>query len=81
MIPRLQEIDAPVLHDVHETVLLRDASRPATLQVVAQGLGLSDATKGIAQSGLDELEHAECRAAIPADPVAKILAEFGMEDG
>lgn len=80
MIPRHQEVDPPVAHQVDHSMFLRDAARPAALHVEAQGLGLADPLQRIAQHVLDELEDTHRDDTVAGYPVREVFTELGMED-
>ena len=81
MVARLQEVDLGALHKVDEAMLLGYASRPRARQNVLQRLGFADSGKGIADDGLDEVEHPQRNLAIGCDPELEVFPKLSMKDG
>lgn len=81
MIPRLQEVDPRLAHQVDESMLLGDAPRPAATEVELERLGLADAAKRIPHDGFYQIKDAQRRLAVCSDPEAKIFPQLRVEDG
>ena len=81
MVARLQKIDTIASHQIDQPMLVGNAPRPASRQNVPQRFGLSDPGERLTQHGLHELQHPQSNLAIGFNPVAKVLAELGVENG
>ena len=69
----LEERDAVLRDEVHESVFCGDSTGPATGKLEREGLRLSDSREGIAHCGLDEVQTGSLGPL--ANPVAQNLAE------
>ncbi len=79
MVARLDEVDPNAAYHIDEPMFFRDATEPRSCENVLQRFGLSDA-KGIPQHRLDQIEHPQRHPSINVDPIAQVLAKFGMKD-
>lgn len=70
VVARLQELDAIGEHLVDEAIGLVDAARPHAAAEVFQMFRLATPVMWVAQRGLDQVEDAESRLPVGADPVA-----------
>ena len=61
-------------------MLDRDPPRPDPGQLMPQRLGLPDAPEGIAHDGVDQVQDMESDSAVSFDPVARVIAELGVND-
>ena len=61
-------------------MLLGDPPGPSAGEQILQRLGLTDASEGIAQNRLDQLENPQCNGAVRLHPVAQVGSELRMED-
>ena len=81
MVARLQKIDAVASHKVDQTVLIRDPARPSSGQKMSQRFGLASAGEWLTQHCFDQIQDPHGDLAIGCNPIAKILAEFRVENG
>jgi hypothetical protein len=79
VITSLKKINPPFAYPVNQPVFLRNPPRPAPCQHILQRLRFANSSKRIAQDGLNQFDGAQSNLAISRNPVAKILAELGME--
>lgn len=76
----LEKIDSIGPHEIHDAVLLRDATRPRIRCEVAQRLWPTDALKRITPHRLDKIDDTQSDASIILNPVPEIFAELRLED-
>ena len=81
MVPRLKEINALVSDEVDQPVLLRHASRPASVKVELERLWFPDAVKRIPENGLYEIQDSKSGPAFRPNPPAQVLSKLGVVDG
>lgn len=70
MVPALKEVDSIVAHEVDESVLLSDPSRPDAGAEVSDGLGLADAPERFSGDRLHEIHDPRGDTTIRGDPEA-----------
>ena len=77
----MKKIDPVASHKVDQAVLLGDPTRPGSCQKMPQRFGLANPGKWIKQHGFHQIQHPQGNLAIGFNPVAKVLAEFRLENG
>jgi hypothetical protein len=80
MVAGLKKIDPFVAHPKHQTMLLRNTSRPAAGEQVAERFRLARAVERVAQHRFDQIEYSDCGIPIGFDPITKIVPELGVEN-
>jgi len=68
-------------HQVDETVLLGDSTRPDIGAEVSYRFGLADAREGVAAHCFDQGHDLQSDTPIGLDPIAEVFAELVLEDG
>lgn len=68
MITSLEKIDSFVPNEVHDAMLLSQATRPKAGAEMLQGLGFSDTLVWVAQDLFDDMQAAESGLAVVLDP-------------
>jgi hypothetical protein len=81
VITSLQEIDAIVLDEIDDPVLLREAPRPRTCGEIFERLRFSNSVERIAKDRFYHIERAQRDTAIRFDPMAKVFAKLRLIDG
>jgi len=81
MVPRLEEINAVVAHQVDDAMLLREAPGPYAGSEVLQRLGPSDASKGVPHDSLYHIQRPQGNLAVPSHPVPQVFSELRMKHG
>src|SRR2546430_5975948 len=80
VIPRLQEVDAIVAHEVDDPVLRREPATPHARPEVLQGFRLADPGERVAHDRLDDREGAAGSARIGLAPPREVVAKLRLED-
>lgn len=81
MVPRLEEINAVVPHQVDDAMLSSEAPGPDAESEVFQRLGPSDAPKGVSHDSLHDIQRTQGDLAIRFHPVPKVFSELRMKHG
>jgi hypothetical protein len=81
MIPGLNEVDAPLAHEVDDAVFLGEPARPSTGELILQRFRLADVGDRIAQGCFDDVEGAQRGPAVIADPESQVLEKLRVENG
>ncbi len=81
MVPSLKKVDPVSSDETDDSMLLGDAPGPDSRPETLQGFGFTDARERVTGDSLDKRKDAQRYRPIGLNPVAKILAELGMEDG
>src|SRR5438445_8187259 len=76
----LDKHDPVAAHQINESMLLCDPTRPVVCTTMLQRLGLADALKGIPTGVLDQLDDAQRRARLGANPIGEIGKHLFVED-
>lgn len=80
VIPRLQELDPIIEHQVHQAIDRGDASRPDVGAEVLEVFRFPDPARGVAERRFHEGEDAERRLAVGLDPVAQVVQALVLQD-
>jgi hypothetical protein len=80
MITGLEKLNPFVANLVHESVLLRNAPRPAPGQSISQPFRLTQAFEWIANGSLDKVKNSDRCVAFRFHPVAQVLKELFVKD-
>jgi hypothetical protein len=80
MVARLKEHYAIIEHAIHEAVGLSDPARPSAWAEMLEMFRLTDALKGVAQGGLNQLHDAERALAIVGDPPFQVFEEVLVDN-
>jgi hypothetical protein len=77
----LKELDPVASHQIHQSVLAADPTRPGSRQNVLQRFGLANSRERLTQDGLDQGQNSQANLTIGFDPVAEVLTKLGVENG
>lgn len=80
VIPRLEDDEILPIDDIHQAMLIIDASRPASLKDVAKLLWLADPGERIPQRGLEQPVESLHRRAVGGLPVKVVGPTMRGED-
>ena len=80
MIAGLEKVNAFRRDAVNESMLLRDASRPAPGKRVSERFRFAQSVKRVAQNGFNQVQDSDCGIAVGPNPILKILSELGLEN-
>ena len=76
----LEKIDPSGADRIDQSMFFGDAAGPRAGQHVFQRFRFPDALKWISHCGFDQVQDSQGDPAIGLDPVAQVLAKFGMKD-
>ena len=77
----LKEVDSIVADQVHEPMLLREATRPSPCEEIFQRFWLTDSVKGISHDRIHQIQRSRRNSAVALNPEQQILTELWMKDG
>ena len=81
MISRLQKINATLLHQIHDAVLLRQPSRPDIRSEVLQRLRFANARERVTHNRLNEIKGTQRYFAVYFNPITEVFATFRLKYG
>ena len=76
VVSRLEEFDSILFHEIDQSVLLCDATRPDAGCGSSKWFGLSDTAVGIPACGLNQPKNSKSKLAIVSNPPHQIIQEL-----
>ena len=80
VVPRLKKVNAVLLHEINDAMLISQPPRPHVSPKPFQRLRLPDSDERITKDRLHEIEQSQSEFAIVGNEIGEILNESRVED-